>query len=104
MNKQKALLLKINQLFQKYPREYYVFSFFGIFAILIIIELFSFTVMNHSYYKELALKQQTSTTKTPVSRGNIFSNNEKWKVISGYIVACFKNFCLKHIRRYVFFK
>lgn len=85
MNKQKALLLKINQLFQKYPREYYVFSFFGIFAILIIIELFSFTVMSHSYYKELALKQQTSTTKTPVSRGNIFSNNEKWKVLASSV-------------------
>ncbi len=85
MNKQKAVLLKISQLFQKYPREYYVFSFFGIFAFLIIIELFSFTVLNHSYYKDLAIKQQTSTTKTPVSRGNIFSDNEKGKVLASSV-------------------
>lgn len=85
MNKHKILLLKITHLFQKYPREYYVFWFFWIFATMIVMELFSFTVVNHAYYKDLAVKQQTSTTKTPVSRGSIFSDNEKWKVLASSV-------------------
>lgn len=85
MNKYNAVLLKINHLFQKYPREYYVFGFFWVFATMIVIELFSFTVINHAYYKDLAIKQQTSTTKTPVSRGSIFSDNEKWKVLASSV-------------------
>ncbi|MGE4444019.1 MAG: peptidoglycan D,D-transpeptidase FtsI family protein [Candidatus Altimarinota bacterium] len=85
MNKYNAVLLKINHLFQKYPREYYVFGFFGVFATMIVIELFSFTVINHAYYKDLAIKQQTSTTKTPVSRGSIFSDNEKGKVLASSV-------------------
>lgn len=85
MNKYKILLLKLTHLFQKYPREYYVFWFFGIFGLMIVMELFSFTVVNHAYYKDLAVKQQTSTTKTPVSRGSIFSDNEKWKVLASSV-------------------
>lgn len=85
MNKQKAFLLKLIHFFQKYPREYYVFGFFWFFVLVIILELFSFTVLNHAYYKDLALRQQTSTTKTPVSRGSIFSNNEKGKVLASSV-------------------
>lgn len=85
MNKQNVFLLKMIHLFQKYPREYYVFGFFWFFMLLIILEMFSFTVVNHWYYKDLAVKQQTSTTKTPVSRGSIFSDNEKWKVLASSV-------------------
>ena len=44
--------------------------------------LFSFTVINSEYYKNLATNQQTSKTLVPVSRGNINSSNEKWKVLA----------------------
>jgi cell division protein FtsI/penicillin-binding protein 2 len=44
---------------------------------MIIQALFSFTVLNHDYYKNLADQQQTSQTKTPTTRGAIYSANEK---------------------------
>ncbi len=66
----------------KFPREYYVFAFFWVFISLIIAKLFSFTVINNTYYKELANKQQTSKTLVQISRWNIYSNNEKWKVLA----------------------
>jgi len=62
---------------KKFTREQYVFAFFGIFLLYTIATLFEFTVINHAYYQSLADKQQISTTKMPVSRGNILSNNGK---------------------------
>jgi cell division protein FtsI/penicillin-binding protein 2 len=44
---------------------------------MILWELFSFTIMNHAYYKDLATRQQTSQIKMPVNRGAIYSTNEK---------------------------
>lgn len=85
MHKYKAIILKVTHFLQKYPREFYVFLFFWLFLFSIIINLFSFTVINHWYYKDLAIKQQTSTVKNPVSRGSIFSNNEKWKVLASSV-------------------
>lgn len=85
MHKYRVFILKLTHYLEKYPREYYVFGFFFLFLFSIIINLFSFTVINHSYYEDLAIKQQTSTTKTPVSRGSILSNNEKWKVLASSV-------------------
>gem|GEM_PF-2116994 len=62
---------------KKFSREHYVYMFFGIFILYTIFTLFQFTVINHAYYTQLAEKQQTSTTKMPVSRGNILSHNGK---------------------------
>jgi len=76
------LYVKIISFFRRYPREYYVFAFFILFFLVIIIELFSFTVINHSYYKWLADSQQISTLKLPSSRGNIYSSNSEWKVLA----------------------
>lgn len=85
MNKNRAFLLKIIHFFEKYPRDNYVFLAFWLFACLILVKLFSFTVINHEYYTALATKQQTSTTKTPISRGSIFSDNEMWKVLASSV-------------------
>ncbi len=82
MKKYREILHHINYLLEHYPREYYVFVFFGLFLFAIIINLFSFTVINHSYYKDLADKQQTSTAKVPISRWSIYSSNEIWKVLA----------------------
>jgi len=82
MKRYRQIIYNIKYLFQRYPREFYVFGFFGAFLFVIIINLFSFTVLNHSYYKWLADKQQTSTAKIPISRWNIYSSNEVWKVLS----------------------
>jgi cell division protein FtsI/penicillin-binding protein 2 len=52
-----------------------VFFGFVLFAILIIWTAFKYTVLEYTYYKDLADKQQTMTVKNPVSRGTISSNN-----------------------------
>lgn len=82
MKRENQFIIKIKHLLSQYPREYYVFSFFGIFLFFIISKLFSFTIINSEYYKTLALRQQTSKTLLQVSRWNIYSSNEKWKVLA----------------------
>ena len=74
--------LKLISFLNKYPREYYVAWFFLMFLLVIIIELFSFTVINNAYYKELADKQQISQVKLPNSRWSIYSSNEIWRVLA----------------------
>lgn len=82
MKRYYQIVIKITHFLQKYPREYYVFIFFGLFLSAIIIKLFSFTVINSEYYKALALRQQTSKTLVQVSRWNIYSSNEKGRVLA----------------------
>jgi cell division protein FtsI/penicillin-binding protein 2 len=53
-----------------------VFFAFAIFAFIIIWTTFKYTVLEYTYYKGLADKQQMVTVKNPVSRGTIYSNNE----------------------------
>lgn len=53
-----------------------VFLAFAFFACVIIWTIFKYTVLEYSYYKDLADKQQIVTVKNPVSRGTIYSNNE----------------------------
>jgi cell division protein FtsI/penicillin-binding protein 2 len=52
-----------------------VFVTFVIFALLIIWTTFKYTVLEYSYYKQLADKQQMITVKNTVSRGTVYSNN-----------------------------
>lgn len=52
-----------------------VFFAFVLFAFIIIWTTFKYTVLEYSYYKELADKQQMVMVKNPVSRGTIYSNN-----------------------------
>ena len=59
--------------FDKYPREYYVVVFFLLFYFAIIWEAFSYTVLNHSFYRELADRQQIGEVELPVTRGTIYS-------------------------------
>lgn len=53
-----------------------VFLVFALFALLIVWTTFKYTVLEYTYYKGLADKQQMMTVKNPVSRGTIYSNNE----------------------------
>ena len=61
------------EIFDRYPREYFVFIFFGIFFFALIFETFSYTVLNYSFYNELAEKQQVWESEIPVTRGTIYS-------------------------------
>lgn len=82
MNKNHKIVIKIKHFFSRFEREHYIYVFFFIFGFFIVLELFSFTVINHEYYKDLALKQQTSAKKEPVSRWNIYSSNDTWKILA----------------------
>ncbi len=62
--------------FSHIDRVRMVFFGFLLFAILIIWTTFKYTVLEYTYYKGLADKQQVVTVKNPVSRGTISSNND----------------------------
>lgn len=62
------------KIFDKYPREYIMLAFFVIFSLFIISKVFSYTVLNHDYYKWLADKQQLWQIEIPVNRGTIYSS------------------------------
>ena len=53
-----------------------VFFAFLFFACLIIWSTFKYSVLEYTYYKTLADKQQMTMVKNPVSRGTVYSNND----------------------------
>lgn len=63
-------------------REPYIFLFFIIVAGIIIYKLFFLTIIQHSYYKELARKQQTIEAGILIPRGNIYASNEIGKTLA----------------------
>ena len=66
--KKQNLMTDFFKLFDRYPREYFVFAFFGIFFFSIIWETFSYTVIDYTFYSELAEKQQVGENQIPVTR------------------------------------
>ncbi len=71
--KQKTPIDTFFEIFDKYPREYFVFLFFIIFFLAIIWKTFSYTVLNYSFYSNLAHEQQVWEVEVPVTRGTIYS-------------------------------
>lgn len=69
-------------IFDRYPREYFVFAFFVIFIFAILKETFSYTVINYDFYEELAYNQQVWEVEIPVARGTIFSSTGSGTVLS----------------------
>jgi len=72
--------------FDRYPREYFVIAFFALFYFAIIWETFSYTVIHHDFYDELAYKQQVWEVEIPVTRWSIYSQSatsrSDWTVLS----------------------
>jgi cell division protein FtsI/penicillin-binding protein 2 len=60
-------------IFDRYPREYFVFVFFIVFLLAILKETFAYTVLEYEFYDGLAYKQQVGEVEIPVTRGTIFS-------------------------------
>ncbi len=56
-------------------REIFVFWFFLISFFIIITKVFSYTVLDYEYYKDLADKQQIWKVEIPVTRWNIYTKN-----------------------------
>jgi len=82
MTPKKNILNKIVCFFEKYPKHYYVFAFFVIFLLIIIFKVFSYTVLNYSFYNHLADKQQIWKISIPVTRWTIYSDTNKWTVLA----------------------
>lgn len=80
--KQKNILNTFFDFFDKYPREYFIFAFFVVFALINIFVVFSHTVVHHKFYKDLAFKQQVGKVSVPVTRGTIYSATNSGTVFS----------------------
>lgn len=74
MNKNKNYLDIIYRFLSNYPREYFLFIFFVFLTLIIIVKVFSYTVINYEYYKQLADKQQLWEIDLPVNRWTIYSS------------------------------
>ena len=61
------------EIFDRYPREYFVFAFFFIFFLAIVWETFSYTVLNYNFYSTLAYKQQVWEVEVPVTRWTVYT-------------------------------
>ncbi len=74
---------KINNLLKNpklQKRELIVFLFFFLFFLIIISKVFSYTVLDYEYYKNLADKQQIWKVEIPVTRGNIYTKD--WSTLA----------------------
>lgn len=80
--KRKSFLNNLFYRFDNYPRHYFVFWFFIIFFFFIIWKVFSYTVLNYDFYKNLADKQQYWKVSIPVTRWNIYSWTNSWTVLA----------------------
>lgn len=70
--------IKINKVFKNIKhmkRDSFVFLFFLFLFLIIISKVFSYTVFNYTYYKNLADKQQIWKVEIPVTRWNIYTKN-----------------------------
>jgi len=71
--KQKNIINRFFSFFDTYPREYFVFGFFIVFACINIAVIFSHTVIHHTFYQDIAFNQQVGKVSVPITRGTIYS-------------------------------
>ena len=72
---------KIIKKLEKLNRVYYIAAFFVVFSLIIIQKLFANTVIDHSYYQELADNQQIGNVTVPVTRGTVYSATNWWTIL-----------------------
>ena len=80
--KHKKLLDNFFNIFDRYPKHYFIFGFFFLFFLIIIFKTFSYTFLNYDFYSDLAYKQQVWKVIVPVNRWTIYSNSENPVVLS----------------------
>jgi len=80
--KHRKITDSIFDIFDRYPREYFIFAFFILFVFAILKETFSYTVLNYDFYEDLAYKQQVGEVEIPVARGTIYSATANGTVLS----------------------
>lgn len=96
MRKQSILELILNNkqiksFIKKCSKIHIIASFFLLFWLVIIFKIFSYTVLDYDFYKNLADKQQIWKVTVPVTRGSIYSawDNETvlWTSLNLYDLA-----------------
>ena len=71
-----AIALRIYTRLLNVSRAEIVTTGFLLFALMLLTVTFKYTVLENTYYADLASKQQSQVVKNPVSRGTIYSNND----------------------------
>jgi len=82
MKKRKNIIEKYFNLYDKYPRHYFIFGLFFVFFLVIIVKVFTYTILDHDFYKKIADKQQIWEVKVPVTRGSILSANGEGTILA----------------------
>lgn len=76
---------------KKFTKIHFIASFFIIFSLFIVWKMFSYTVINHSFYQNLADKQQIWEVTVPVTRWTIYSSWDRetvlWTSLNLYNIA-----------------
>lgn len=82
MKKRKNIIEKYFNIYDSYPRHYFIFAAFFIAFFMIIWKVFSYTIIDHEFYQDIADKQQIGEVKVPVTRGSILSANWNWSILA----------------------
>jgi stage V sporulation protein D (sporulation-specific penicillin-binding protein) len=88
---QSTLEHKVKRLLLKCDRRNFILFFFILFSLMIVWKMFVYTVMNYSFYRDLADKQQIWKVTVPVTRGTIYSGSNNptiiWTSLNLYDIA-----------------
>lgn len=79
--KQNTILEKIFKKISNYNKKNSIFVFFLICTLIIVWKLFSYTVLNYDFYRNLADKQQIWEVIVPVNRWTIYSEESNPTII-----------------------
>lgn len=78
----KKILDSIKKISLVENRVYLIIAFFTCFWLILIWNMFKYTVINYEFYKWLADNQQIWEVTVPVDRGTILSSSNQWTILS----------------------
>mgnify|MGYP001942307595 CR=1 FL=1 len=79
--KKNKIIQKAKKYFDWCNRIYVIAVFFVLFFLIIIYNLFAYTVLNYSFYNQLADRQQIWEVTVPVTRGTIYSSTNQGTIL-----------------------
>ncbi len=82
MRKKHSYIDTLFSVFDMYPRHYFVLGSFILAFVIIIWEVFTYTIIDHDFYKKIADDQQIWEVSVPVTRGSILSSNGWWAILA----------------------
>ncbi len=82
MKRKESYFDRYFNVFDTYPRHYFVLVSFFLAFFIIIWEVFSYTVLDHTFYKKIADEQQIGEVKVPVTRWSIIASNGAGSILA----------------------